>query len=85
MRDEADDFFLCCALFRSPLERDILASKSSDWCCDDREVLDEHSVIASDTQEASCLPEVDEIARVFCDSSNFGWINGCAIFGDLYT
>jgi len=66
-----DDFFLGCLLFGSPLERDILASKLSDWCCDDREVLDEHSVIAGDTQEASCLPEVEDIVGVFSNSSNF--------------
>ena len=79
-----DNFFLGCLLFRSPLKRDILASKSSDWCCNDREVFDKHPVVAGDTQEASHLPEIKDIVGVFGDSSNFGWVNSCAVFRDSY-
>jgi len=82
--DKIDNFFLCCPLFRSPLERNILAGKSSDWCCYDREVLDKHSVVASDAQEASCLPKVEDVTGIFCNTSDFGWIDGCAVFGDSY-
>jgi len=80
-----DNFFLGCSLFGSPLKRDVLASKSSDWCCDDREVLDKHSMVAGDTQEASCLPEVRDVAGIFGNASNFGWINGCSVFRNSYT
>jgi len=41
-------------------------------------------VVAGDTQEASHLPEIEDIVGVFGDSSNFGWVNSCAVFQDSY-
>ena len=75
-----DDLFLCRLLFGSPLERDAFAGKSSDWCRDSGEVLDEHSMVARNTQEASCLPEVEDVSWVFRYSSDLGWVDGCAVF-----
>jgi len=54
------------------------------WCCNGGEILDEHPVVSGDAQEASCLPEVEDVVGIFSNPSDFGWVNGCAVFRDVY-